>query len=192
MRGGVTPAQLGRVLTGSKARDVQRMGYDQISTYGILADMSQAEISQVIEALVEAGCLREEVVSRHVRGAERRFHVLEMTDLGERVMRREEHGFQMAMPQVGATARRERSRAAAREADLEDPADRELFEQLRRVRNTRAEEEGVPAYALGGNKLLLQMARTRPQSEADLLALKGMGEKLLEKVGEMYLEVTRE
>jgi ATP-dependent DNA helicase RecQ len=64
-----------------------------------------------------------------------------------------------------------------------------LFEQLRALRRELAEARGVPAYVIFNDATLLAMAAARPRTEADLLAVSGVGPKKLETYGEAFLAV---
>ena len=187
MGGGRTASLIARVLTGSRSKQIKDLAFDQLSTYGILADLTQPDVLSLLDALVDAGCLRSETVEATVRGMSRRFQVLHLSELGARVMRRAEPGFQMTLPPLGGAAR-EAARAGAPAPQLAGES-RDLFEALRRARNQAAEEAGVPAYTLGANALLLEMARARPRSREEMLVLKGMGERMFERIGERFLEV---
>jgi superfamily II DNA helicase RecQ len=57
MQGRFGKGLLAATLRGSRARNVKDAGLDQLSTYGILDDMTQDELMLYIEALVSAGCL---------------------------------------------------------------------------------------------------------------------------------------
>ncbi|HEX6623722.1 MAG TPA: RecQ family ATP-dependent DNA helicase, partial [Pyrinomonadaceae bacterium] len=48
---------LAATLRGSRSAKIAQSGLDQLSTYGLLADMTQDEISVYVDALVAAGCL---------------------------------------------------------------------------------------------------------------------------------------
>ncbi len=48
---------LAATLRGSRSAKIAQAGLDQLSTYGLLADMTQDEISEYVDALVAAGCL---------------------------------------------------------------------------------------------------------------------------------------
>jgi ATP-dependent DNA helicase RecQ len=64
-----------------------------------------------------------------------------------------------------------------------------LFERLRRLRRTLAEQRGVPAYVVFSDATLLDMVARHPTTEADLLAVSGVGPVKLETYGEAFLEV---
>lgn len=45
------------VLRGSKSKQISEHGLDRLSTFGLLASMSQTEVSDYIKALIAAGCI---------------------------------------------------------------------------------------------------------------------------------------
>ncbi|MDQ6612736.1 MAG: ATP-dependent DNA helicase [Gemmatimonadota bacterium] len=72
-----------------------------------------------------------------------------------------------------------------------DDSDRELFEELRVVRRALADEAGVPAYIVFGDKVLLEMVAQKPTHERELLQVSGVGEAKLERYGAAFLRVLR-
>ena len=73
-----------------------------------------------------------------------------------------------------------------------DDRERELFERLRTVRRELADEAGVPAYIVFGDKVLLEMVARRPRSPRELLQVPGVGEAKLERYGAAFLNVLRD
>ncbi len=65
------------VLRGSKAKNVLANGLDQLSTYGLLAEHAQDELTRFINALIVAGCVKQG------GGA---YPVVSLTPLGREVM----------------------------------------------------------------------------------------------------------
>jgi len=63
-------------------------GLNELSTYGLLKDMSNDEVQTYIDALAEAGCLK-------VKGGA--YPTISTTDLGDRVMREQEQ-ITLALP----------------------------------------------------------------------------------------------
>ena len=66
-----------------------------------------------------------------------------------------------------------------------------LFEELRRLRKTIAEQEKVPPYIIFNDATLREMARKKPTTKEELLTVKGVGGKKLEKYGAVFLAVIR-
>ncbi len=95
-------------------------------------------------------------------------------------------GRRAAVP-VGTGGRTSRGPDAA----MLDDEERELFERLRAVRRELADEAGVPAYIVFGDKVLLEMVARRPGSPRELLMVPGVGEAKLERYGSAFLDVLR-
>ncbi len=74
-------------------------------------------------------------------------------------------------------------RTAAVSAD----ADEDLVERLRGWRQRRSHEDGVPAYVVLHDTTVHELAVTRPQSHADLAAVKGFGPVKLDRYGDELL-----
>ncbi len=72
-----------------------------------------------------------------------------------------------------------------------DSDDRALFDDLRALRRELADEAGVPAYIVFGDKVLLEMVARRPTDERELLRVPGVGEAKLERYGSAFLRVLR-
>ncbi len=181
------------MLAGSEAKSVTQRGFHRLSTFGLLSHLTQDETAQLLSALVRAGCLVETEVTRTIRGYERRYRVLNLAELGTSVMRQEMEAFEMIFPAVGPANRRaaaaSRSLRAVGNSEPLSGTARSLFDKLREVRAALAETDKRPAYTMGSNDLLREIARTRPSDRNAMLALKGMGERMFQKVGPAYLDV---
>lgn len=200
---------IGRVLCGSNSKGVQSWRFDSLSTFGILRELTQDQVTAVLRAAVRAGCLEETEVTRPIQGQERRYRVVNLSALGRRVMRQQEEGFQMIFPDLDGRpdpADRPspadlkdprprkgegRGKRPEAEAELTDPGAIELFAALREARHALAEAEGSPPYVFGGNRLLREIATVRPKSAHDIKLLPGMGDRMFERCGEAYLAVVR-
>ena len=67
----------------------------------------------------------------------------------------------------------------------------DLFNRLRALRKTLAEERGVPAYVVFSDKTLQDMAARRPRSPAEMLEVHGVGLKKLAEYGDAFLAELR-
>jgi ATP-dependent DNA helicase RecQ len=71
-------------------------------------------------------------------------------------------------------------------AGLEGEAVR-LFDELKELRRRLASERRVPAYLVFSDATLLEMARRRPRSPAELLTVSGVGTAKLDRYGDVFL-----
>ena len=72
-----------------------------------------------------------------------------------------------------------------------EPYDEELFDKLRQVRRKIAEERGVPAFVILHDSALREISRRLPRSEAELAAVRNVGQKRAAELGEAILDVIR-
>ena len=94
MQGRFGKGLLAAMLRGSRAKNITQAGLDQLSTYGILDDMTQDELLIYIDALVAAGCLA-------VTGGA--YPTVSITAFGNDVMR-ERASVELALPQTNLSA----------------------------------------------------------------------------------------
>ncbi len=94
----------------------------------------------------------------------------------------------MAGWRKSATTARHTSRASLDVNDL-SVEDRELFDALRALRRELADETGVPAYIVFGDRVLLEMVDRKPETHSALLQVPGVGQAKLERYGDAFLEV---
>jgi ATP-dependent DNA helicase RecQ len=72
-----------------------------------------------------------------------------------------------------------------------DAAASALYERLRVLRKEIADETGVPAFWVFGDRTLREMARLRPATPSALLNLYGVGPTKLESFGDRFLKAIR-
>ncbi len=66
--------------------------------------------------------------------------------------------------------------------------DEALFQSLRELRKSIADQQGVPAYIVFSDKTLRAMAEARPSTPQELLAISGVGPLKLERYGDAFME----
>ncbi|QFU30457.1 ATP-dependent DNA helicase RecQ [Brevundimonas sp. Bb-A] len=175
----------GRVIDHltSRTKDVQPWE-QQLSTWGIGADVSPNGWRDIIDHLLFEGLLVEDPndgkplvglgdpeAVRAVYKAERRIEVRRL-----RV-------------RASSSGRRDRS-GEGRNAALEtmDADVRARFEALRAWRRERASEQHVPPYVIFQDKTLLEIAQAEPGDLTALAALPGVGQSKLDRYGKGVLE----
>ena len=162
---------------------MRRAGHGALTTYGLLARHDAREVRHWIDQLVGLG---------HLRAASGPYPTLALSQSGVEVMRGERAIALFALPKAQRAARRGASLAALA-AEAGGPApDEALFERLRALRRRLASERGVPPYLIFGDRTLAGLAALKPATEAELLEVKGIGEKKAQDLGPAILEAIRE
>jgi len=91
-----------------------------------------------------------------------------------------------------AVERRARSGDRRTTTEASQPYDEKLFEALRTWRREKVTAMGnVPAYIVYPDRTLEELARVKPQSEAELLEVRGIGPAKARQFGAETLAVIR-
>ncbi|AGL17926.1 DNA helicase RecQ [Actinoplanes sp. N902-109] len=169
------------ILLGKTTEKVTQFRHDELSVFGIGAELREQEWRGVVRQLLAQGLL----------AVEGEYGVLVLTDASAEVLRRERQVMMRREPERPARAPRARrattGATAAATPDL-DPAGAQVFERLRSWRAAAAKEGGVPAYVIFHDATLKQIAALRPGSLAELSTVNGVGENKLAKYGQQVLE----
>jgi ATP-dependent DNA helicase RecQ len=169
-----------QMLLGSRAQGVLEVGFDKLSTYGVLKGLRKETVRKVLDMLEEVGCVRQ---------VGDRFPMLQLTERGKRVMLDEER-VELPLPTVATAMERASTRARRPESTPDDdlPYDEDLFQRLRHIRRTIAEKLEVPAYRVFNDRTLKAMAREKPNDETSLRGIPGVGDLTFEQFGESFLD----
>jgi ATP-dependent DNA helicase RecQ len=159
------------VLLGADTERVKRWGHDKLTTYGLMKGTNRKSLSNMLYQLLDHGLLE--------RTADER-PVLKLNAASWEVLRGK-RTVRLLQPKAEV----EKIRF---DADSWEGVDRGLFESLKDLRRDIARERGVPAYVLFSDATLRDMARTRPRSPAALLNVRGVGERKLNDLGQLFLE----
>lgn len=162
-----------KVLAGSNESRIRELGHDRLSTYGLLSEHRNSAIREWVEQLVGQSFLR--------KAGE--YGTLELTEAG-RALLKGEGSPQLTKPAPAAKERRSRSGSAS---DNWEGVDRGLFEELRKLRTTLANEHGVPPYVVFGDAALRDMARRRPSTLDAFLEVRGVGERKRDDYGDAFI-----
>jgi ATP-dependent DNA helicase RecQ len=174
------------VLRGKVTDKVQQRGHERLSTFGIGAEVSEAQWRGVLRQLIALGHLR----------AEGEYGTLALTPSAREVLRGEVE-LLLRVPaepaprsKAGARGGRGARGAADRPPPLPlDDTGLALFAQLKAWRAEVAREHGLPAYVIFHDATLAEMARERPGSLNDLAGISGVGAKKLQAYGQEILRV---
>ena len=173
------------VLRGSENEKILSRGHDQLSTYGIGAELGRDHWQSLIRQLIHRGYLSQDIA---------RYSALRLTEAARPLLRGDET-LVLAQPRTRVPTKKERQRAAraGRAAELAGlPVDEALFEALRALRKRLADEQNVPAYVVFSDATLAEMAARRPATYAELLEVGGVGQAKLERYGDAFLDLIAE
>ncbi len=167
------------VLRGARTERIRRLRHDQLTTYGIGADQGEEAWGSILRQLVHQGYLVQDLAN---------YGVLKLTERSRPLLRGQIR-LELARPRVATAPKKKRSKRV----DLSDrPHDEALFEALRELRTRLAGDQGVPPYVVFGDATLMQMARLKPDDDAGLLSITGVGEHKLSRYGSDFLSVINE
>ena len=170
------------VLRGQASEQVVGRGHDRLSTFGLLSDMSNAEVRGYMEQLIGAELLQQ---------SDGVYPVVALTQKGLGLLKDPS-----SVPGLALARQRPPRKGAPRaqsrvEAESWENVDRDLFERLRSVRLEIARSRGVPPYVIFHDATLREMARLRPTSIDALLAVKGVGARKADDLGGVFLDAIR-
>lgn len=155
-------ALISKVLTGSKDQKISQWHFEKLSTYGLMKDWSQKDVSQLIDFLTAAG---------YLIPTEGQFPLLKISNSGKKVLL----GQQKVMRKAQVVKKL--------------APDNELFEKLRQLRLELASKQNLPPYVIFSDKTLYELAEIQPQTTLEMLQIKGVGENKLKKYGAAFLEL---
>ncbi|MDY7110377.1 MAG: RQC domain-containing protein, partial [Planctomycetota bacterium] len=164
------------VLRGADTEQVRQRRHNELSTYGILDDMPEKPLTNLVYQLVDQGLLMR-------TGGDR--PVVQLSEDSMPVLRGE-RAVHLVEPKLGPV------RKAALAEDAWEGVDEALFERLRDLRRQIARDRGVPAYVILGDATLRELARIRPSSLARIGRVRGIGEKKLADLGERLVKIITE
>jgi ATP-dependent DNA helicase RecQ len=170
------------ILLGKKTDKVVQWHHDELSVFGVGADLREAEWRAVVRQVLAQGLL----------AVEGDYGTLVLTDASADVLARRRPVMLRREPERPASAAKV-AKTARRDAAAELPAEAApVFEHLRAWRAATAKSESVPAYVIFHDATLRQIAAERPATLADLARVNGVGENKLAKFGQQILDALAE
>ena len=191
VRQGLGSGKIVAILRGSKAKDLIARHLDRCPSYGRLHDAPEARIRDVLSQMATDGFLSI---------AEGR---LPIVGFGQRAAETVAPEFRYEIKQVerkaagagtGVTSRTDSSsKSAASDGPAlgsyaPDDENETLFQKLRELRLSIARENSLPPYMVFNDRTLRDMARLRPITDAQFLAVNGVGDSKLAKYGKRFME----
>lgn len=157
------------VLKGSRDKRLIANGHDQVSTYGILKKEPIESIRHWIGQLVAQGFLYKED----------EYQTLKISTTGWQLLKGNAEPRLVKQAKLGSKSQEDESW---------EGVNRDLFDDLRGLRVELARERGIPPYVVFNDVTLRALARHRPSTLANLLRIKGIGQKKCDEFGEAFIE----
>jgi len=172
------------ILRGRRTDKVAQYGHDQVSTFGLGAEFSEAQLRGVLRQLVAIGALAVDAQA---------FNTLRLTD-GSRAVLRGERTVQLRESVAqGANGRKRREPRTASGLPAVAAAltgdGQARFAALKAWRGEVARAHNLPAYVIFHDATLAAIAASAPRSLEDLQGISGLGARKLEAYGEEVLRV---
>ncbi len=169
------------ILRGSKDKKLRENGLDTLTTYGIMRDVSEQRLRDIIQYLIREGYLESEGIEypKLILGA-KAWDVL-----------RDRIPLTASLPPLETrSVKKEQTRQ--RRAQLAGTTRSALYERLKVLRMEIAAEKGVPAFMVFTNATLADMSVKMPRDRDEFLQVSGIGERKAQEYSERFLEAIRQ
>ena len=160
------------VLRGAKSQRVRELGFDRLSTYGLMKDVSTEIVKEQIMFLISKG---------YVMMTSDEYPVLKLSPLSRAVLKGEE---KIVMKQTRLEDKAHKKAKKRANTAAKHP---ELYDALAKVRSDIAQSKNVPLFVVFANSVLTDLASELPTTKEAFLDIKGIGEKKYDSYGKAFL-----
>ncbi|MCP3688421.1 MAG: RecQ family ATP-dependent DNA helicase, partial [Gammaproteobacteria bacterium] len=160
------------ILLGKNDERIERNGHHRLSTWGIGKDLSNRQWRSLFRQLLAFAYLE---TDSNLHGG------LRLTQLAKPLLSGNASLHLREVSESDSTRRRGSRRIVIEQTN------QPLFERLRKLRKTLADENGVPPYVIFHDKTLHEMAAIQPLDIEQLTEINGVGEKKIERFGRVFL-----
>jgi ATP-dependent DNA helicase RecQ len=157
-------------LRGSEAEKVLKFDLDQIKTYGLMAQMKEKRVREIVNYLV---------LNEYLALTNSEFPVVKLTPKARDMLL---NGENLTM-KIAKEDKREIKPAKPKAAVNND-----LFNVLRELRYSLAQEKKVPAFVIFSDATLMDMCSKMPANDLEFLEVSGVGKMKLKEYGKEFLE----
>ena len=164
------------VLRGSKSSRILSLGFDNLSTYGIMKDYPKDSLRDLISYLITEG---------YIKSVGDKYPVLMLTPLSNDVL------FNGAKVYTKLKLNKAESRSASNKAQtntIQTKFDENLFAILSDLRKKIANENFIAPFIVFSDVSLKQMSTFYPTDAESMLKIEGVGLNKLVKYGNVFIE----
>ncbi|GAB6091585.1 DNA helicase RecQ [Spirochaeta dissipatitropha] len=170
------------VLTGKDDERIRQNQHDQITVFGIGKDIPAQQWRVLFRQLIALGYAEVDLDG---------FGSFVLTEKARPLLRGDETLLLKKAEKLKASARKQAGTIAVKNADL-NPLQEEIWQRLRELRLKIAREQAVPPYVIFHDRTLVEMALKQPQDLDQMSEISGVGQRKLERYGELFLTVLQQ
>lgn len=176
------------VLKGSHSAKIVSMGFDKLSTHGIMSEYSKTTIKDLISFLVTEG---------YIKNVGDQYPVLVLTPSANDVLFKGKPVFikrkiEKLETRVGSSVGSRSGSSITSGSVSNRPLDEVLFDILKNLRREVAYKSNVPPFLVFADVSLKQMASDYPISVNSFLNINGVGRYKMERYGYIFLDAIRD
>jgi len=158
------------VLRGSKSDRLKRLGFEKLSTYGIMLDTSEKKLRDIIDFLV---------MEQYLSVTNTEYPTLKLTSKSREILFERKSIFMKQAQEI----RKETAASKTKGFSVNI----QLFEVLKELRKEFARGEHVPAYVVFTDASLRDMCLKLPRNQDEFLTVSGVGLSRQNKYGEQFI-----
>jgi ATP-dependent DNA helicase RecQ len=168
------------VLRGSQRHDIVARGYDTIKTYGAGKELSVDEWQHYLLQMLNLG---------HISIAYDQGNVIHVTPLGVSILKGNKHVNFVSL--LTAEKKAQEQDEPVKTRTKKQHREERLFQKLRELRKSLAQQKQVPAYIIFNDATLEDMVERMPTNKDEIRQVSGVGEKKFSKYGQLFInEIT--
>lgn len=165
------------VLKGSNSAKIRSLGFDSLSTYGIMKDYSKDTIKNIISFLISEG---------YIISTGDKYPILSLSASANDILFKNKSVFiKKKIEKISTSNKQNKSKNTSNIEDLQ--YDENLFSLLKTVRMSIAKELHIPPFIVCADISLKQMSTFFPLTVESLLKIHGIGTHKVEQYGEVFL-----
>ncbi|MBY0124004.1 DNA helicase RecQ [Bacillus sp. S/N-304-OC-R1] len=153
-----------QVLKGSQNKRIREFNFNSLSTYGLLRDYKEKEITDIINYLLAEG---------YLTLTDSKYPVVKLAEKAIPVIKKAEN---VTMKKTIPAAK------------IQNEGNNDLFVVLRTLRKNIADQEKVPPYVVFPDTALKEMSTYFPDDQDSMLRIKGVGQVKFDRYGKYFME----
>ncbi len=166
------------ILRGSENQRITQFRHHELSTYGIGTEYSNSEWTSIIRQLIHRGYLEQDITH---------YSTLKLTPQCKELLQGKECII-LAKPRITLAQPKKAATKSKAKVELSKPLDQHLFDRLRQLRKTLADQANVPPYYIFSDATLIEMSTKKPNDEPSFLSIHGVGNHKLSTYGKVFMD----